>query len=244
MSSFFGISISYSQDYLDPQGIIRAKILNLIQARYGLEYKNVGYSIFDTLLSYAKREHDNKIQDPFGTLKGCILFSTYKDFGDSIPSNFIAGIIKNNRIIWDNAPGTNADLGGDLLYAKDINNDGKVDLLISEDDREYLLMSGKPPFLSYLYILTWDGKKGSFINDFRVDGKSYLQGDGGFELVDKNKKGIYKITTTLPDIGIDWEDFKTKTFPRITYSWNGKQYGLWPRKKSTSKDQTKVINNY
>lgn len=225
----------------DHTGKVHSLLMQLIHERYGPEFTNVGFSILDSLISHSLRENE-RIRDPYKTLKGCILFSTYKDFGDSIPTTFITGMIKGGRIIWDNTPGASADLSRDLLYARDINNDGKVDLLVRENDWELSLMRG--PFLYYLYILTWDGKKGTFINEFRVDGKSSLAGDGGYELIDKNKKGIYKIRTTLPDIGEDWQEYKTKTFPHITYSWNGKQYGFWPKKKSTSKDQPKVINNY
>jgi len=109
------ISISSAQHWADPQGTIHNQLISLIQARYGSDYQYVGYSVLDTLILYSNRDNEN-IQDPYGTLKGCVLFSTYKDNGESEPNTFIAGMVNNGQIIWDNAPGTSADLGGQLLY--------------------------------------------------------------------------------------------------------------------------------
>jgi hypothetical protein len=226
-----------SQDFLDRQGIVRAQILDLIHKRYGAGFQNVGYSMLDSLIYYSRIEKNDRIQDPYNTIKGCILFSTYKDNGKNEPDAFIVGMIKNGQIVWDNAPGTSADLGGDLLYAQDINNDGEVELLLSENDREFSLMRG--PFLYYLYTLSWNGTRGTFINASRNGDKSALMGDGGFELVDRNGDGIKEIMAALPNIDLDWGVYKTSTFPRITYSWNGSQYGFWPDTIKTNKKVNK-----
>ncbi len=143
-------------------------------------------------------------------------------------------MIKEGKIIWDNAPGTPANLGGDLLYAQDINNGGKVDLIFAEPDMKILRM-GKPPFLFYLYILSWDGKEGKFINAFRRDGKSVLLSDGGCALVAGNQKGIQDITANVPDVYTVPKSYKTKTYPSVTYKWNGSEYGFWPDEKEKGK---------
>ncbi|HKZ39933.1 MAG TPA: hypothetical protein VJ044_03175 [Candidatus Hodarchaeales archaeon] len=225
-----GIFQLFGQEYLDPQGSVRNRIMTLINARYGADFQHVGYSMLDSLIFYSKKEQNERIQDPYQTLEGCILFSTYRDNGENEPDAFIAGMIKEGRIIWDNAPGTHADLGGSLLYAQDINGDKRVELLVSENDREYSLMSG--PSLFYLYVLSWDGSRGALLSASRRDGKSSLIGDGGFELTDGNGDGIKEITASLPNLEMEWGDYRTTTFPRIVYSWNGKQYGFWSKSRS------------
>ncbi len=213
-----------AQDWADPQGVVHDQLLSLIQARYGSSFQYVQYSILDTLISYSSRDLED-IQDPYGTLRGCVLFSTYKDNGDSEPITFIVGMEKNGQVIWDNAPGTSADLGGELLYAQDINNDGEVELLVSETDQDYLKTSDSP-FLCYLYVLSWNGTSGQLINAFQSNGKSAMMGDGSFELVDKDGEGIQEIRTSLPDIDMDWGNYETSTFPYVTYGWNGGRCGL------------------
>lgn len=229
-----------AQDWADPQGVVRDQLLGLINSRYGSSFQYVQYSIIDTLITYSNRDLEN-IQDPYGTLKGCILFSTYKDNGESEPDTFIVGMMKNGQIIWDNAPGTSADLGGQLLYAKDINNDGEVELLVSETDRNYLKIS-EPPFLCYLYVLSWNGTSGQLINAFQSNGKSAMMGDGSFELVDKDGDGIQEIRTSLPDIDMDWGNYTTNTYPYVTYGWSGGECGLWPDVEQIRGDESLPAN--
>jgi len=228
---FLSVSGLFGQHWADPNGTINNQLMSLVRTRYDATLQYVQFTIFDTLISYATIENNKNIQDPYKTLKGCILFSTYKDNGDNEPDNFIVGIVKDGKLIWDNAPGTSADLGGDLLYTQDINNDGEIDLIFSIREREIFGM-GKPPFLYYLYALSWNGTRGRFIN---ADGDHIMMGNGGFELVDTNQDGIQEIITALPDIDMDWGKYKTSTFPRITYSWNGKEYGFWPEAKQINK---------
>jgi hypothetical protein len=223
---FSFLSFLHAQNRFDPQGMIQSQLTDLVQARYGSDFQFVAYNIIDSLIYYSKSNLEN-IQDPYGTLKGCILFSVHKANLEGAPDTFVVGMLKNGQIIWDNAPGTIADLGGDLLYAQDINSDGEVDLLISEIDDEFLSI-GKPPFLYYLYILSWNGLRGRFVNSIREDQTSAMIGDGGFELVDKTGDGIKEVKVALPDIDIDWDEYKTSTYPYITYGWNGSQYGFWP----------------
>ena len=83
-------SFSFAQDRYDPRGVVRGQLMNLISVRFGPEFKSVGFSIFDSLIFHSQNESKH-IQDPYKTLKGCVLFSTYKDNGDGLPDNFIAG---------------------------------------------------------------------------------------------------------------------------------------------------------
>ncbi len=229
------VSPGAAQKRYDRQGVVRGQLLSLIHARYGSEYQYVEYTMFDTLISYSSRDNEN-VQDPYGTLKGCNLFSTYKASGDDEPNNFILGVMKNGQIIWDNAPGTSADLGGELLYAQDINNDGEVDLVFSKTDQDNL-KTGNSPFLCYLYVLSWNGTQGRFTSAFGNDGESVMLGDGSCELVDKDGDGIWEIRTALPDIDLDWGDHRTSTYSYVTYGWNGSQYGLWPNVGQVAGDE-------
>ncbi|HKZ39932.1 MAG TPA: hypothetical protein VJ044_03170, partial [Candidatus Hodarchaeales archaeon] len=200
--------VSYlpAQDRYDPDGTVRIQLMNLIQARYGSNYQYVGFSIFDSLAFYSSIEDEN-IQDPYGTLGGSILFSTGRDNAEGVPDTFVVGLVKNGQIMWDNAPGTNIDLGGDLLYAKDVNNDGDVDLLFSEIDRE-ILEIGRGQLLYYLHILSWNGTFGRVITASRES----IMGDGSFQLLDKDGDDIQEIRAALPDLDIDFGDLHTSSF--------------------------------
>jgi hypothetical protein len=228
-----GVSSVFGQSYLDRKGIVRDQIMTLVKARFGPEFIYVGYSILDSLIAYSTKEHNYRRQDPYSTLKGCILFSTYKDCPECEPDTFVVGMIRNGRIIWDNFPGSRADLGGHLIYAQDLNNDGEVDLLIREVDRELLRM-GRGPDLYYLYVLSWNGSRGRFINSFLDNGKSALVG-WLFEPVHRNASDILAIEAALPDLEMQWEEYKTSTFPHLRYTWNGKDYGLWINKNGKSR---------
>lgn len=227
--SFFAFALS-AQSYLDRKGIVRKQLMILIQQKYGSEFVYVGYSMLDSLIAYSLRENDRR-RDPYNTLKGCILFSTHKETSKAEPDTFIVGMVRDGAIIWDNAPGSHANLGGDLYYVMDLNSDHEVDLLVFETDN-YLLRIGKGPLLDYLYILSWDGSRGRFINSFLPSGKSAIIG-WLFEPVKSKRKGIKDIIGVIPNLDAEWDDYRTKTFPRITYTWNGKHYGLWKDARQT-----------
>jgi len=228
-----------SQPAYDPQGSVRNQLRNLIQAHYGADF-HFGYTMFDARIRYS---NDEKIQDPYNTLQGCVLFSAHKYQPDSISQSFVAGIVKDGRIIWDNRPGTPADLSGNLLFAQDINADGEVDLLFAKWDDELLRANGlknceDKSNMSYLYILSWNGSRGRFINETTANGKSVIIGaDDGYQLIDAEGQGINEIRTNVPCIELLSPDYKTSIYPEITYSWNGTRYGLWPDTRQVSSRQ-------
>jgi hypothetical protein len=230
-------SVLYSQKYLDPKGIVESQIEGLIHSQYGAEYICNGYSIIDSLIHYSTIEKNYRREDPYNTLKGCIFFSTCKYNEESDPDTFITGVLKNGQILWDNAPGIKANPGGHLLYSKDINNDGKVDLIFSEPDRESLKI-GKGPSLDRLYVLSWDGTKARFISSLDKDGNSVMFGDGGCELIKKKGRKIQEIKAILPNVFLIPNEYRTKTFPVITYKWNGSKYGFWSEKKQSNKKES------
>ena len=225
-----GIFPAFSQPAYDTQGTVREQLKNLIQARYGEGFR-FGYTTFDARIRYSS---DERIQDPYGTLRGRILYCAHKYARDSFSHIFIVGVVKDGKIIWDNFPGTPADLSGNLLYSQDINADGEVDLLFSRWDSELLEANGLKNCddrsnMSYLYILSWNGTRGRFINAALPNGKSTIIGtDDSYQLIEADAEGIQEIRTTVPCIDLLSVEYRTTIYPEIVYGWNGNQYGLWP----------------
>jgi len=213
------LGYAYSQEILDPQLTARNQVKQLIDARYGEGY-DFEYTMIDAQIYYSK---DDKIQDPYGTLTGCVLFSAYRYNADVLPDTFTVGMVKNGQIIWDNYPGTEknlSDIGfsGEFYYSQDINNDGEVDLIYLQHVR--LSKSDREPYVTYINILSWNGTSGRFINNVMV-------GSEDCELIDADGDGIMEIRTSI--LGLEgFDEFKTVTYPFVTYGWNGVKYGLWP----------------
>ncbi len=229
---------SFGQERFDTSGVVRNQVAQLVQAKYGARY-DFHYVMFDAEIQQALCDQEKvgenaDIQDPYGTLKGCILFSAYKSKPDSIPTNFIVGMIKHDRIIWDNFPGSGADLAnnyqdGTLLFSQDINKDGRVDLVFGDARR--FSPSDLQPYVLWIDILSWDGKHGKFISGDMI-------GSGGIELLNIDTTGIEELRVKLlTEVETTWSEFKTSSFPYVTYGWNGSEYGLWPNVKQYAEDQ-------
>jgi hypothetical protein len=229
------ISVSFSQEIFDKQLTIYNQVKQLIDARYGQEL-NFEYTMFDSQIYYSK---DEKIQDLYGTLSGCVLFSAYRYSTDAMPDTFIVGMVKGGQIIWDNFPGSEKCLAGygvygELLYSQDLNNDGEIDLLFLQHLRTS--PGDGVPFATYINILSWDGTKGKFIS-------GEMAGSAECELIDTDGDGIKEIRTEISDMQIPG-DFKTSTHPYVTYGWNGTQYGLWPSVRQVPKDELLPANRF
>jgi hypothetical protein len=215
-------SIAFSQipseRKYDPNKTIRTALIKVVNEKYGKEYK-VSFHIMDSLIV----RYSERITDPYGTLKGIILFSawSYTDERDSV----ITGIFKENQIIWDDYPGTKAGFGGALLLSRDINNDGAVEILSSVIDKELMTREGSG--ITYLWILNWDGTKGKMLNDTdpKTAQSAIVSTDDVYELVGPNKNGVFDIQGQIDDV---WQEYFTnyrpKTLPFIYYHWNGKKY--------------------
>jgi hypothetical protein len=232
-------SLSYSYAGADAQSDLENQISSLIQAKYGDGYRS-------TITNFNRKVaqcHDLTIQDPFGTLKDCVLFSAYKNIPDSYeyPDTFIVGMVKNNQIIWDNFPGDDKNLAdgfktGNLLFSQDLNNDGEVDLVFAE----YLRLSLSDPQISesFIHILSWNGSQGRFISGDMI-------GSGGDELFDSDSDGILELREKLlTDDELNSPEFKTSTFPFVTYGWNGEKYGLWPNVRQIAENEFLPANKF
>ncbi len=228
---------SFGQESLDRQGVVYNQIAPLIQGKYGQSY-HFNYTMLDTAIYHSD---DDNIQDPYGTLKGCILFSAYIYQPDSVPNNFIVGMIRNEQIIWDNFPGSEINLSfdsfyGTLLFSQDINNDGEVDLVFADCKRAEI--SDAEGDTVDIRILSWNGTRGRFIN-------GYVIGSGDVDLLDVDGSGIKCLRVKLfTQDETSSPEFKTSTFPYVTYGWNGTQYGLWPNVRQIPEDEILPANRF
>ncbi len=205
----------------DPEEVVRNALIAALRTKYNRTYE-VSYHIMDSLIANDTR---GDISDPYGTLAGCVLFSAMSDW--DVKDSTITGMFKNGEIVWDDYPGTNAGFGGELITTKDINKDGEVDILEAEMDRERMTREGSG--ISYLWILSWDGRTGRIIND--IDSTTHqsvlVSTDEVYDLVDINHDGIMEIRGGINDWQEDFPRLNPSTLPRITYSWNGYKYGYF-----------------
>ncbi len=206
----------------DPEEVVRNALIAALRTKYSRTYE-VSYHIMDSLIAHAIR---GDISDPYGTLAGCVLFSAMSDW--DVKDSTITGMFKNGEIVWDDYPGTNAGFGGELITTKDINKDGVVDILEAEMDEERTTREGSG--ISYLWILSWDGRTGRIIND--IDSTTHqsilVSTDMFYRLVDMDHDGIMEIRAVIRDWREDFPRLNPSTLPRITYTWNGSKYGFFP----------------
>ncbi len=207
----------------DPAGTVLSQVEAVARAKYGNDHE-VSYHIMDSLIAHSR---SGKITDPYGTLKGYVLFSAWKTSQEK--DSVVTGMFKSGQIIWDDYPGTKAGFGGALLTTQDINNDGEVDILQGEPDFELMTREGSG--ISYLWILSWDGTRGRMINNVDpATGQSTIVSiDEMYELIDADRDGVLEIRGDIADV---WQEYfpnhNPPTLPKITYGWNGSEYGFSP----------------
>ena len=163
----------------------------------------------------------HQLFDPYGTLQHNYLFITK---GKSQPDNVIPkgfwGVYHEGQIIWvSNAviyTDHNASL--ELFATADLNNDGKVEVMIQSS------IPGNVAGAQWLWIFSWDGMTGNFITEVDSVGQSTIVSQtnvADFEFADVSADGIWEIQGT-------WEDETGEGERLITYGWNGQLYGKWP----------------
>jgi len=159
----------------------------------------------DSLLGY-DGYFINPLDDPYSTLKGCFIFVG----GNNDLNGDVVGLYKNGEILWhSDTINCKADLR--LFSARDLNNDGKVDLIFEAglDDAE-------------LWIFSWDGHNGYRINAVADDNTSSIEGaPDNFGFIDVDGDGIWEIQDFTDEDGTGG------------WSWNGQEYGHWDNTPNT-----------
>ncbi|HMN25923.1 MAG TPA: hypothetical protein PKE38_15570, partial [Ignavibacteriaceae bacterium] len=157
------------------------------------------------------------------------LYPPYYESSYSRPDSSIVGIFSNGSIIWHSEPISLVKLDtikyglyhdysipDEIFAIKDINRDGKVDILLMTDA---------------LWIISWDGTAGTIINDIDpTDKTSKLLSSDTYRLIFTNEDDIYEILSYWFDYDSTYSKFpplNIPTRPYVTYGWNGEKYGLW-----------------
>ena len=223
----------YSQeiDPDDPSGVIEAHLTALVKSQFGQEYE-CSFSVLDSAIKRNESTYDGgELTDPYNTLKGCILFGADKNniFDADVnpdPEHGLIGIYKNGQIVWHSDSIFKGVMGG-IFSIKDINVDGKVDILV-----EWTPGGMQDIMTRHLWIISWDGLTGTIINQVSPEnGNTTIHAqESMFNLIETDTTSPMLIRGNWPgrESYSEWfPNTKISTLPYITYSWNGSQYGLW-----------------
>jgi len=163
------------------------------------------------------------LEDPYGTLARCFIFMASNENEYFLEGQSIVGVFKGGQIIW-HSDTLIQGVCGHLLSTRDINKNGKVDIVTEWGD------CGKGP--GYVWIFEWDGNTGTQINATDSTGKSVLIGPSdAFRLYDAEGDGVWEIENSLAEEGMN------------TWSWNGTLYGHWQNTPSYSDSTLYPMNN-
>jgi len=220
----------------DPSGAIKAQLLSVIHNQFGQDYR-VAFSVLDSAIKRNESTTDaGELTDPYNTLRGYILFgadrTTSADLDDQ---HGIMGIYKDGQVIWHSDPIFKGEWYG-IFSIKDINEDGKVDILVEWTPGSQMIM------VRDLWIISWDGVTGTVINQTNSqNGNTTIHAaESTFDLISIDTSSAMLIRGLWPDEEDFHEWFPDKqisTMPYVTYSWNGSQYGLWPGTRQIPGDE-------
>jgi len=217
-------------------------------ARFGSRYELDVFVNVDSCLGRPQGIFNNySIADPYGTLAHCIIFTgAGVSQGGDRPAGFI-GVYKEGKFLWvsDTLISGYAITFNGMIAATDLNNEGRVEIIVGT-------VGGSRHELEYLWIVSWDGRSGTILNDSEGDEAygyvSKIAGFfGSFEFHDLNGDGVKEI------IGEWYLNDGTGETGQAIYSWNGQKYGKWgggpqfppsgylPRNKLTATMKAKVV---
>ncbi|MFH0988579.1 MAG: hypothetical protein V1799_01015 [bacterium] len=172
------------------------------------------------------------IENPFGTLNHCYLFTAEAkpQENDGYPRGFF-GIFKDNQIIWhlDTLINSFDVATAGYVTVSDINRDGKVELVCYWEEG---IRGGN----RYIWIAGWDGQVGQLLNSFDSEGHSEIASfSDDLEIVDKDGDGIKEIQGRLQ------ENLYSDSTVAVTYCWNGQLYSRCVPPQITALPKNKVI---
>ncbi len=206
-----------------PQKRIREKAVkeelnNYFQNNYSGMYEIGDIIDINSLRGNLKYFFDS-IQNPYGMLTNCFVFSTKfriepegKDVGNRV------GIYKDGNIVWLSDPDIYEFTSGLIITVDDINMDNSVEIITEWG-----------AVVSSLYIHSWDGVGGRAIigDDQYIFGRSFA-----LSFVDVEGDGIIEIRDLNAEDG------------SIVWSWNGSEYGQWPNTPSAPDKKLYPANNF
>ncbi len=181
-----------------------------LNSHYGVDYE-IDDEIFVDSLENNYDENRSGIDDEYGTLKDCIVFTAEKS-GAYKNVDGIVGVYKNNQIIWYSGFVTPEDEiygGGFIDKIEDINNDGKLELMTIWESE-----GGASYHTKTLYVHSWDGSIGRLAVD--TTGGLPIVGDENksFEYIDINGDGAWEI------ISLGYDNYPT------VFEWDGSKYTI------------------
>lgn len=188
-----------------------------VEATFGPEY----YVDYFVDVDYAQQQPkaQDRFFDPQGTLEDAVVFSARKD------PQVVVGVYRNGSIVWsDQWERTRCVIATGFLRTQDLNDDGTVELVYTGD--------GCRQFgATRLWIYSWDGQDGTFLNVNRLSVLTDVRSTA--EFVDLNGDRILEIVGYRgggPSFTIkNGEQVQTgPEIERVAYSWNGQKYGEWP----------------
>jgi hypothetical protein len=227
---------AYSQviDPDDPGDVIETQLTALVKRQFGQDYR-CAFSVLDSAIKRNESTNDGgELTDPYATLKGFILFGADKTESDD-RDHGIMGLYKDGQIVWHSDPIFKGAWGG-IFSTKDINQDGKVDILVEWTPGMQMFS------VRHLWIISWDGVTGTVINQTNSqNGNTTIHAaESMFDLISIDTSSAMLIRGLWPDEEDFHEWFPDKqisTMPYVTYSWNGSQYGLWPETRQIPRNE-------
>jgi hypothetical protein len=192
---------------------IEAKVTSL----WGIHYKVINIVNVDSALGN-RSVADGNVTDPYHTLAGAYVFLSKEEIQDIFADlHGAVGVYKNGDIIWQSDTIINAalSLSAAISNIRDLNNDGKVDIVTS-------WYKGAKGEVERLWIFSWDGQSGRLENGIDQTNESTLASVAfGFGYFDIDGNDISEI------VGKWYPDKDSHQMEKIVYSWNGNVFGKW-----------------
>jgi len=230
---FYNFNHIQAQNITEPfnaSSEIVSYIESQMYSKYNHEFKTTIFIVVDSILNKIPVTYmDEYMFNPYNTLDGISIFSCQKD-NESEDSSII-GIFKDGSILWDSGPLISGNVLGDIVFCRDINKDNTVDIGLLSESSDFSEGYNPNKIVDYLWILSWNGINGIFINEVDyITSKSKLI-PGPFRLFDQNGDGVYEISSVFT-YNDEYSDtipqYPPENFPYVTYGWNGDKFGLWP----------------
>ncbi|MGD0589994.1 MAG: hypothetical protein ABSA44_04235 [Bacteroidota bacterium] len=196
--SFYGFQTLLSQQN---DVTIKSTILTYVQSKNSsAELGNV-FDI-DTLLAHAF--NGNLFLDNSNKLKDFVLFFALVEVDDDNFSEIGLYNKKDGAVKWVSDPVIGSNMGS-VLSIQDLNQDGNPEIVTD-------WIMGATGAVSHIWILSWDGNNGKFLNDFDKMGFSAINAHArSFYIEDINSDKIMEL------IG----DGDSST---VVFAWNGTKY--------------------